>query len=380
MLLTGFDAKRLKKLYINRVVKDQNLLQTLTRVNRPYKQFRYGYVVDFADIRSEFDKTNQAYFEELQNELGDEMQTYSDLLKSREEIEADISDIKEKLFEYDISNAEIFSQQVSAIEDKKTVLELKKALENAKNLYNLIRLYGHFDLLEKLDFKKLNLLYNETVRHLEMLNLKDSVHSDAASTNLLNAALEEIIFMFRKVSEEEMVIADELKEMLRKTRETMSGNFDPKDPEFITLYDELKRIFEKKKMDEVTQDEMKQNISILEKIYDKIKELNRKNNLLKLKYENDEKYVRIHKRILENRTVTSKESAIFETLQRIKQQTDERILNNMNVLENENYFSRLMQNMVYEEFEKEHIDLEPDTARFINNCIIKEYINEYKGA
>ena len=39
MLLTGFDAKRLKKLYIGRIVKDHNLLQTLTRVNRPYKRF-----------------------------------------------------------------------------------------------------------------------------------------------------------------------------------------------------------------------------------------------------------------------------------------------------------------------------------------------------
>jgi len=48
MLLTGFDAKRLKKLYLARVIKDHNLLQTLTRVNRPYKKYQYGYVVDFA--------------------------------------------------------------------------------------------------------------------------------------------------------------------------------------------------------------------------------------------------------------------------------------------------------------------------------------------
>jgi type I restriction enzyme R subunit len=72
MLLTGFDAKRLKKLYIGRIIKDHNLLQTLTRVNRPYREFRYGYVVDFADIRKEFDATNKAYFDELQEELGNE--------------------------------------------------------------------------------------------------------------------------------------------------------------------------------------------------------------------------------------------------------------------------------------------------------------------
>ena len=78
MLLTGFDAPRLKKLYIGRQIKDHNLLQTLTRVNRPYKDFRYGYVVDFADITKEFDKANKAYWDELQGELGDEMEYYSD--------------------------------------------------------------------------------------------------------------------------------------------------------------------------------------------------------------------------------------------------------------------------------------------------------------
>jgi len=42
MLLTGFDAKRLKKLYLTRIVKDHNLLKTLTRVNRPYKHYKFG--------------------------------------------------------------------------------------------------------------------------------------------------------------------------------------------------------------------------------------------------------------------------------------------------------------------------------------------------
>lgn len=51
MLLTGFDAPRLKRLYFGRKLKDHNLLQALTRINRPYKDNRYGYVIDFADIK-----------------------------------------------------------------------------------------------------------------------------------------------------------------------------------------------------------------------------------------------------------------------------------------------------------------------------------------
>ncbi|WP_258013231.1 type I restriction endonuclease subunit R [Pectobacterium odoriferum] len=112
MLLTGFDAKRLKKLYLGRVIRKHNLLQALTRVNRTYKDFRYGYVVDFADIRQEFDATNKAYFEELQSELGDEMAHYSHLFKSQEEIRQEIEQIKDVLFSFNTLNAEIFVDQI----------------------------------------------------------------------------------------------------------------------------------------------------------------------------------------------------------------------------------------------------------------------------
>ncbi|ABQ24761.1 type I restriction endonuclease subunit R [Geotalea uraniireducens] len=379
MLLTGFDAKRLKKLYLGRIIKDHNLLQTLTRVNRPYKKFRYGFVVDFADIRKEFDATNKAYFEELQEELGDEIGTYSNLFKTKEEIDDEISDIKEKLFHYDLTNAEIFSQQISRIEDRKTMLEIKKALENARNLYNIIRLLGHFELLEHTDFNKLNQLYREAVRHLELLSLKESVQNNVDATNLLNVALENVLFMFRKVSEEELIIADKLKDMLRKTREALGNNFDRKDPEFVSLYEELKRLFGKKNLDEITQDEMKRNIGSLQQIFDKVTELNRRNNLLKAKYENDAKYARIHKRLVEKGTVSKRESAIHATLMGIKKQADDQVLLNAKMLENEAYFDQKLMQMVIGGFGKAKINLDPESAHFINSCVTREYLNEYRG-
>ena len=379
MLLTGFDAKRLKKLYIARIIKDHNLLQTLTRVNRPYKDFKYGFVVDFADIRKEFDATNKAYFEELQLELGDEMENYTNLFKSKEEIEEEIKEIKEKLFHYDLKNAEIFSQQISQVEDRQKVLDIKKALGNAKDLYNIIRMLGHYELLEKIDFLKLNELYNETSRHLELLNLKESIQNNVDTTNLLNVALENVIFMFRKVSEEELVIADQLKDMLRKAREALGSNFDQKDPEFISLYDELKRLFDKKNLDEISQEEMKKNIGSLQQIYERVTELNRKNNLLKAKYENDAKYTRLHKRIIERGNISKRESDICEALLDIKKQADEKVLINSKLLNNESYFEKLLMQMVIDNFSKTKIKLESESAKYINNLIAKEYINEYQG-
>lgn len=380
MLLTGFDAKRLKKLYLGRVIKRHNLLQALTRVNRPYKDFRYGYVVDFADIRKEFDATNKAYFDELQLELGDEMEHYNQLFKSKEEIETEIQDIKDILFRFDTQNAEIFSQQVSLIQDKKTMLQLVKVLENAKSLYNLIRLFGHYELLEQLDFKKLTILSREANNHLALLNDKESLENGNDSNNLLNIALEDVLFMFVKISEEELVLADELKDTLRKTREALLGNFDKHDPEFISLKEELERLFKKKNLSEISQDEMKRNIGALTKIFDKVSELNRKNNLLKAKYENDAKYARIHKRLAEKGTLTQRERQIFEALKGVKTEADEQVLQNTKVLENESYFNTKMVRLIINHFVKVNkIDLDAETSKYINKLVVKEYMDEFYG-
>ena len=365
MLLTGFDAKRLKKIYLGRIIKRHNLLQTLTRVNRPYKDFKYGYVVDFADIRAEFDATNKAYFEELQAELGDEMEHYSNLFKSKEEIEDEIAEIKEMLFHFDTTNAENFSQQISQISDIKKMQEIKKALGNARSLYNLIRLFGHYELLDKVDFRKLNILYREASNHLDLLNLKKNVESNADNTNLLNVALEDVLFMFTKISEEELIIADQLKETLRKTREALASNFDKKDPAFVTLKEELERLFKKKKLNEISQEEMKANIDSLRKIHERIKELNRQNNLLKDKYQKDEKYVRIHKRLTEKGDVSDRESMIFEALQKIN---------------NESYFEQLMIKLVIQQFVRENkIKLDAESSKYINSLVVREYMNEFNG-
>ena len=378
MLLTGFDAKRLKKLYIGRVIKRHNLLQALTRVNRTYKNFKYGYVVDFADIRAEFDATNKAYFDELQTELGDEMEHYSNLFKSKEEIEEEISEIKEILFHYNTENAELFSQQISQIQDRNIVLKIKKALGNAKSLYNLIRLFGHFDLLKKVDFKKLSQLYREADNHLALLNTKEALENNIDNTNLLNVALEDVLFHFTKISEEELVLADELKDTLRKTRETLANNFDKKDPEFVTLYEELKRLFDKKNLDEITQDEMRRNIGALTKIYEKVKELNRQNNLLKDKYDNDPKYARIHKRLVEKGTISEKESKIFEALQAVKSDADLQVLQNTKLLNNENYFHSQMMKLVINQFKnKSKIPLNADASKYINKLVVNEYMNAF---
>ncbi len=316
----------------------------------------------------------------MQSELGDEMQTYSNIFLSQEEIEKEIDHIKDQLFYFDLQNAEIFSQQITVIKDKQQILEIKKALMSAKNLYNMIRLMGQYELLEKIDFKKLAMLYNETENHLNLINLKESLENNSETTNILNLALENIIFTFRKVSEEEMVIADKLKNTLKKTREAMGGNFDKQDPKFVALYDELKRLFDKKNLDEITQEEMNDNIQNLEKIYEQITELNRRNNLLKAKYFNDEKFARLHKRIMEEKNINAREVTIFESLMDIKKEADQKVLDNARMIQNEDYFVKFMSPIVITNFENHGIKLDLQSAQKINAHATNEYLYQFNNS
>jgi len=380
MLLTGFDAPRLKKLYLGRVIRDHNLLQALTRVNRTYRQHRYGYVVDFADIEKEFDKANQAYFKELQDELGDEMEHYEKLFKSEAEIKADIEHIKDVLFPFDITNAEVFDQQISQINDREQVRELVKALNTSRSLYNLIRLSGQYEHLEELDFRKLNQLAKLADSRLTLLNQRSALENDTDNTNLLNVALENIIFAFTKVSEDELRIADELKNKLRRTRETMGGNFDPSDPEFVTLYEELQRLFAKKDLTEVTAEEMARNIAALDSLYERARELERKNNLIRAKYQQDAKYARLHKRLLEKKDPTADERKLFAALSDLKREADERLAKNSQLLNTEAFAEQELQRLVIEQLKNvHHLPLNPDNARAINRLLIKEYLAEFHG-
>ena len=385
MLLTGFDAKRLKKLYLARVVKDHNLLQTLTRVNRPYKNYQYGFVVDFADISKQFEKANYNYLEELKSELGDEMEHYSNLFKTREEIEQEIAEIKETLFHYNTQNREIFNSQISEITDKKELALLLKQLINAKELRNIIRLQGEEDLLKNADFTLWFDLLKIVSARMEILKFAESIEQGQTIENLLNVALEDVYFQFVKVSEEELKIADELQEKLRRTREEMQRNFDPKDPEFISLREELERIFRNKNLQETTQEGMQEHIKILDKIYNEVKEINRQNALLKEKYKNDERYVRIHKELKSNQLKNEKESQIHEALLATKETLDEMVLRSSHILSNTEYFTQELINQIIVNFMDKHkIIKEEDENAFsgiqnIGNLISTEYQNGWKS-
>lgn len=377
MLLTGFDAPRLKKQYLARMIKAHNLLQTLTRVNRPYKGYHYGYVVDFANIKDEFDKTNKAYFDELQSELGDEAQNYSNIFKSKEDIEKDLNDVKNQLFLYDTSNVVSFINQISEIDDKKQLLNLRQALENYKAMYNLIRLYGYEDLYTHFNVENAIKCLNEVNNRISIINLKNSIDSSEDMSQILNMALDQIDFQFRKIKEEELIIADAFRDTLEKTRrEIVDRCLDPKDPEYISLLDELKRVFKKKNIEELTADEMKQMMGDLNALKKKAEKRNLADRMLAVKYSGDVKYMRTHKRIMNSPPPITDAVTIHRILMTVKSKADDQIAHNENILDNEEYFIKSLQPIILRACMGEKVKLDKPQLMFIDNCLSKEYILE----
>lgn len=79
-LLTGFDAPILQCMYLDKALKDHNLLQAICRTNRVYKDKQYGLIVDyfgvFDDVARalEFDDASVRYVITNLNELKDGLQ------------------------------------------------------------------------------------------------------------------------------------------------------------------------------------------------------------------------------------------------------------------------------------------------------------------
>lgn len=386
MLLTGFDAPRLKKLYLGRKVRAHNLLQTLTRVNRPYKNFKLGYVVDFADISAEFEVTNQAYFRELKEEYSDNLDNedpnsiFGSLFMSKTEIDQHLADVQQAIADFTTENLEVFSQQISAIDDRQQILKLKNALESARDIYNIARLLGYTEILEKLDFKVLAKLLTMVSDRLKLLNLKEAMN-DVNSQELLNTAIENVVFTFTKTGEEELrLLSEDLHNIAGKVRQELDKNIYKKDPEWLELYQAFINLLQKHHIDPNAEsiDSMKFESERLKQIFDQIRELNRKNSMLISKFAGDRKFAVVFKNIVPSGKV-SDNLDLYNLLSEAKSKIDSRLENMQDMVSNQGFFRKATGEDVLECFESGSYKVDAQTLRNLIEYTADEYINEYQG-
>ena len=175
-------------------------------------------------------------------------------------------------------------------------------------------------------------------------------------------------------------IADKFRETLERTRRAVQNTLDPKDPEYITLLEELQRLLAKKNIEELTADEMKADMEELERIRKEAERMNHADNMLTAKYEGDVKFMRTHKRIMSNPPPIADAPTVHKILMSVKEQTDELISHNENILENQAYFIKSLQPYIIMACKKENTTVNLQQVRFIDNCISQEYFAERNWA
>ncbi len=85
MLLTGFDAPIEQVMYIDKKVKEHNLLQTIARVNRVYKGKSRGYIVDYIGLANHITEALKIYNEEDVDDLKDSLKSIQNEIPILEE-------------------------------------------------------------------------------------------------------------------------------------------------------------------------------------------------------------------------------------------------------------------------------------------------------
>lgn len=403
MLLTGFDAPRLKRLYFGRKLKDHNLLQAITRVNRPYPGMRYGFVIDFADIKRNFQETNEAYLQELNrfndvDETGEAAvtDTFTQVIEGKEEILKQMKQVRQTLFDYSYDNAEEFSSEISTEEDKAVLLDLKQALETAKNMANIVRTFGDEDMKEqfaKLEITKLPQLLSEVQRRIGIINQKEVFSANDETKTLINEAMMDIEFTFSKIGQEEMHLISggvELKEKWQRTITSFTQNFDQDDPEFISLRDAFMERFKEHGFVIDTIAKFNEETQALDEIIARLQDLQKRNNVLLKKYKGDEKFARVHKRIREvNRQRKDKgqkpmfsflDDEIAAILNIIKKDVDAKVYDRNDILKKDAYFGRTVMTLINGcLYQFPQIKPEMDDYKFIQTRISQQYLNQYNA-
>lgn len=402
MLLTGFDAPRLKRLYFGRKLKDHNLLQALTRVNRPYKNNFYGYVIDFADIKKNFDETNEAYLKELNRFMdpeetgdGNTMNTISHVLESPEKLVEEMKEIRQVLFNYTIDNVEDFSSELSTIEDKEELLKLKKVLISARDLCNIVRTFGDEELkqkFEKLELTKLPSMISEVSHCIDIINQKEIFSMHDETNQIISRAMEDIEFSFKAISKEEMKIISggiEINEKWKKTINEFSNNFDQEDPEYITLREAFMQRFKEHGFVIDSIKEFNEQSEALEAILNKLAKIKKKNNAILRRYNGDTKFARLHKRIKEENErrkmiavppiASEYDEDIVDVLNTIKRNIDSKVYDRNDILKKDAYFEQIVMKEITDTMNNMNFSSNREDRSFIQIRVSREYLDQYNS-
>ncbi|GAA8262238.1 hypothetical protein UBN78_08140 [Helicobacter pylori] len=384
MLLTGFDLPNLKRLYIHRELKDHNLLQALARVNRPYNNMSFGYLIDFVGIEENFDKTTDDYLKELnrfnQSDANSDF-NIKDIFADREVLEKDIKNAYNDLFDYPIDNIE---GMTSAIVNMSGINELQKvshAIKTLKERYNLIRTSIDETILslkEKIDIEKINKISFMLSQKAKQLHALKNINEPKNPNDLI--ILEDLIALldfkiaFKERKELHFKESEEISAKQKQVKEILEKIPDQKDKEIQKIYKELSKLLQTPATSQ-NFDGISHSYSA---IISQLKQHNQQTTHLLNKYDNNLAYAITHKRLMEENI--SDPVGIFTLLSVLKSAIDDRISKRQEILNEEDYLKNAIKLELRNAFKENPSlkDLEKE-KEFIIQTLFNELQNHHQG-
>lgn len=403
MLLTGFDAPRLKRLYFGRKLDGHNLLQAITRVNRPYLEMQRGYVIDFADIKRNFEQTNAAYLQELNRfnnptgeaETPDITDTLTHVIDDPESLVQSMKDVQDLLFNYTTDNVEEFCAEISTEEDKQVLQDLKQALITARDTMNIVRTFGDDELrgkMQRLAIANVPDMIREVQRQIDSINQKEALTTSEDTKTMINEAMANIEFKFNKIGTEEMKIIDggmALKEKWAHAIHEFTENLDPDDPEYITLKDALMARCKEHGFMFDTVAKYNEETKVMDEIIQRLTKIQQRNKALLKKYNGDAKFARVHKRVCEENEerkkhgkapiISDSEVSLMTMLIKVKSEVDQKVYDRNDILKKDAYFEQTVGMLIYQSLIAIEIKPESEDMDFVKSRISRQYLNQYNA-
>nr|WP_240639767.1 DEAD/DEAH box helicase family protein [Helicobacter pylori] len=387
MLLTGFDLPNLKRLYIHRELKDHNLLQALARVNRPYHNMSFGYLIDFVGIKENYDKTTDDYLKELNqfNQSDSNIQdNLKDMFADREILEKDIKNAYDDLFNYPIDDIEAMTSAIVSISGMNELLKVSHAINTLKEHYNLIRTSSDEKILslkEKMDIEKINKISSMLHKKAKHLHALKNINEPKNPNDLI--ILEDLIALldfkieFKERKELRFKEQEEISAKYKQAKEILEKIPDKQDKEIQKISKELSKLIQEP-LTNHNFDGISHSYSVIISQLQQHKE--QTTNLLS-KYDNDLSYAITHKR-LHNRLMEENISkGIFTLLSALKKALDARISKRQEILNEETTLKTAIKAELRDAF-KENLslkDLEKE-KEFITQTLFNELTqNHHQG-
>ncbi|WP_341775708.1 DEAD/DEAH box helicase family protein [Helicobacter pylori] len=389
MLLTGFDLPNLKRLYIHRELKDHNLLQALARVNRPYNNMSFGYLIDFVGIEENFDKTTDDYLKELNrfNQSGANSDSnIKDIFADREVLEQDIKNAYNDLFDYPIDNIEDMTNAIVNMSDINELQKVSHAINTLKERYNLIRTSNDEKILslkEKIDIEKINKISSMLSQKAKQLHALKNINEPKNPNDLI--ILEDLIALldfkiaFKGSKELHFKESEEISAKQKQAKEILEKIPDQKDKEIQKIYKDFSKLLQtpatSQNFDGISHS-YSAIISQLKQHHQQTTHLSNKYGDNALAYAITHK--RLHKRLMEENI--SDPVGIFTLLSALKSAIDERISKRQEILNEEYHLKNAIKLELRNAFKENPSlkDLEKE-KEFIIQTLFNELQNHHQG-